>query len=183
MTLDEVVQLLELCRLGGLTDYGRIRTGNRPWEEIAQERALEAIAYQTALAAIDVTPKAAWEAILQSGSRGIPSAPEMREMLDPAPSWVMAWEEVQNRVQRFGRTRWDEAPAFTDPITNRAVLAMGGRRSFLDANTELMVGLRAQFRDVWNRLAAEQAAVQREQAEIGPGGRLYRLPVGTRAAL
>ena len=93
-------------------------------------------------------------------SRFLPTIAELRDMRHSlarlgAPTWADAWDAVQREIRRVGSYG---LPRFDDPLTERAVKAMGWKAICASDNPATD---RAQFRDMYNALAEREETARK----------------------
>jgi len=112
--------------------------------------------------------------------RFLPTIAELRDMRHSLQhanrlTWADAWDSVQREIKRVGSY---STPHFDDPLTERAVKAMGWKALCASENPATD---RAQFRDMYNALAGREETMQkllpqaREYAERSAGGGLIAM--------
>lgn len=163
MTASDIAQVLAMLRLAGLTDYGRVKT--------IADQVDEAEVYAMVLEHVHVDQRAMVKAVVATGRRDLPSAPELLQMFAPRDGWVDGWEQVACRVARVGRFEWDNPDASNrvefDPTT-AIVAAQFGKDCFCDMTADQANTLRAQFRDAWNN--THRSVLASSETAIGYGG-------------
>ena len=129
----------------------------------------------------DIPPEALQVAVDQAiaTSKFLPTVAELRDTLHGLtaigqPSWGEAWEAVQTEMRRIGSYG---VPQFADPLTASVVRSMGWKTLCASENQATD---RAQFRDMYNALAARREGDQRllPQAREWANENSRMLPVG-----
>ena len=110
----------------------------------------------------DIPPEALQIAVDQAiaTSKFLPTVAELRDTLHGLtaigqPSWGEAWETVQREMRRVGSYG---LPQFADPLTVAVVRSMGWKTLCASENQATD---RAQFRDMYNALAARREGEQK----------------------
>lgn len=105
----------------------------------------------------DIPPEALQVAVDQAiaTSKFLPTVAELRDTLHglrqlDTPSWGEAWEDVMSEMRRIGSYG---VPQFRSRLTEQVVRSMGWKTLCASENPQTD---RAQFRDMWNALAARQ---------------------------
>lgn len=105
----------------------------------------------------DIPPTALQTVVDQAiaTNKFLPSISELRDQWDAlqrlgAATWVDGWNEVQRQIRVTGVYG---TPKFSDPLTAQVIRTMGWRTICMSEN---QVADRAQFRDMYNILAARE---------------------------
>lgn len=94
-----------------------------------------------------------------------PTPADLRAAILPPPAdWDDAWQTVISAVRKYGSWDVKSAESSFDDMTARVVRNLGGFRRICELEYDEMDVLRANFRDIYTRLAKREA----ENAQMPP---------------